>query len=207
MTDILQGAKGIVYEGAQGVLLDQDYGFHPHTTWSKTTAVNALELARENGLIIPSKIGVTRTYLTRHGEGPFPSELYDMPYPELHNGDDGAPGQFRKGMLDGSLLTYAIKCNGGIDYLAVNHVDCMMAENSHQPVAMQYCVGDVFGYEKLPENRYDQEAMTRRAFMSWDKTRLPVKEKPAEWLAKKLDAKLLVTGSGPTCHDKVVNVP
>ena len=70
----LHETENVVFEGAQGVLLDADAGFHPYTTWSNCTAENALELIKEmapNSYV--SKIGVMRSYAVRHGPGPLPT--------------------------------------------------------------------------------------------------------------------------------------
>ncbi|MFC5289834.1 adenylosuccinate synthetase [Actinokineospora guangxiensis] len=112
----------LVMEGAQGVLLDQHHGFHPHTTWSSTTPVNARELleGREHTVI-----GVTRTYHTRHGAGPLPTEdaaLLER-YPERHNGTGEYQGAWRVGHLDAALLDRAIAVCDGVDALAVTHLD------------------------------------------------------------------------------------
>ncbi|PIY21026.1 MAG: adenylosuccinate synthetase, partial [Deltaproteobacteria bacterium CG_4_10_14_3_um_filter_60_8] len=65
----------LVLEGAQGVLLDEDFGFHPYTTWSRTTFAHADELLDEVGFEgARVRLGVLRTYGVRHGPGPFPSE-------------------------------------------------------------------------------------------------------------------------------------
>lgn len=117
---------GLIFEGAQGALLDEDFGFHPHTTWSRTTAANAVALLRESGNETPPfKVGVTRTFLTRHGDGPFPTE--DPSLAELvkddHNQTGEFQGVFRVGKIDPKLFDYAIDMNGGVDALAITHCD------------------------------------------------------------------------------------
>lgn len=115
-----------VFEGAQGVLLDQDHGFHPYTTWSKTTPDNALELLREADQEGEAEIvGVTRTYSTRHGAGPFPAEDAGMTarLPDEVNVTGEWQGNFRVGPLDIMLLDYALRVVGGVDWLAVTNVD------------------------------------------------------------------------------------
>lgn len=114
----------LVFEGAQGVLLDEWRGFHPHTTWSTTTAHNPLELiADEDGMEV-TRWGVTRTYHTRHGAGPMPTETRELDHlSEHHNVTGQWQHGFRRGFLDMELLRYAIKANGGIDRLAVTHCD------------------------------------------------------------------------------------
>jgi len=118
-----------VFEGAQGVLLDEWHGFHPHTTWSTTVQKNALELLREScfdGEI--ETIGITRAYATRHGEGPFVTE--DSAMRNAYLGEDNRKsvwqGNFREGFLDLVALRYAVECAeayGHLDSVVVTHLD------------------------------------------------------------------------------------
>jgi adenylosuccinate synthase len=127
---MIYGASNVVFEGAQGVLLDERFGFHPHTTWSTTTFANADTLLTESrSPAIHQRIGVTRTYMTRHGPGPFPTHrpALSETLPEPHNADDGRQGVFRRGLLDFVLLRYAIQVCGGDLSLAVTHVDKLPA--------------------------------------------------------------------------------
>ena len=107
-----------VFEAAQGILLDENYGFHPHTTWSTTTDKHALEMIPDGVEI--ERIGITRTYQTRHGNGPMPS--YDpsiKPPKGEHNNLNDWQGKFRIGVFDVPLAKYAIEANEGIDCLFV----------------------------------------------------------------------------------------
>jgi adenylosuccinate synthase len=118
----------IVFEGAQGVLLDEWHGFHPHTTWSTCTFANALDLLREcrfDGEI--ERIGVVRTYATRHGAGPLPTEdpALNASLPEPHNDHGPWQGAFRLGWPDFALLRYALEAAGGVDALALTHLDAL----------------------------------------------------------------------------------
>jgi adenylosuccinate synthase len=81
-----------VFEGAQGMLLDEWRGFHPYTTWSTTTFANAEALLAEAGETAV-RLGVVRCYLTRHGPGPFVTEDPTLELPEPHNGTE--PGRAR----------------------------------------------------------------------------------------------------------------
>ena len=105
------------------MLLDEWRGFHPHTTWSTCTAARPLEMLEGTGREAV-RLGVVRSYLTRHGQGPFPSEWGDLETrtPEPHNGDAGWQGGFRRGWLDGVLLRYALEC-APMDALVVTHLD------------------------------------------------------------------------------------
>jgi adenylosuccinate synthase len=109
----------VVFEGAQGVLLDETWGFHPHTTWSDCTPAGALRLAGDRPV---TRLGVTRSYAVRHGPGPFPTERA-IAADEVHNDGAGWQGPFRTGALDAVLLRYAIEVCGGIDALAVTCLD------------------------------------------------------------------------------------
>ena len=117
----------VVFEGAQGVLLDEWRGFHPYTTWSTTTFANAETLLAE---ALPTeagsrgvRLGVVRSYLTRHGPGPFPTEDPTLELPEPHNRRGDWQGAFRVGHFDAVALRYAVSVAGSVDALAVTHLD------------------------------------------------------------------------------------
>jgi adenylosuccinate synthase len=125
-TSLVRRADGVVFEGAQGVLLDEDHGFHPHTTWSRCTFANAVTLAREVALDVPlERIGLLRAYAVRHGAGPFPTEDRALPVTERHNATGPWQGAVRVGHLDLVLLRYALAACGDVDALAVSHVDAL----------------------------------------------------------------------------------
>lgn len=111
-----------VFEGAQGVLLDQDKGYNPYTTWSKTTFENAETLLAEHGHTA-RRIGVVRSYFTRHGPGPFVTEGPVSGTEEKHNGFGEWQGAWRTGNLDLVALEYAVAACGGVDEIAVTHLD------------------------------------------------------------------------------------
>lgn len=132
----IRADENAIFEGSQGVLLDEWYGFHPHTTWSTVTSANVTELLVEAGLPEDDyrTVGVTRTYLTRHGAGPFLTEVFDesfaKAYPEPHNSDLGFAGVWRRGALDLNMLEYAASAateNGRLDEVAVTHLDRPLA--------------------------------------------------------------------------------
>jgi len=111
-----------VFEGAQGVLLDEWRGFHPYTTWSTTTFANAETLLAEAGETAV-RLGVVRCYLTRHGPGPFVTEDPTLEIPEPHNGTGTWQGAFRIGHPDAVALRYAGEVAGGLDGVALTHLD------------------------------------------------------------------------------------
>jgi adenylosuccinate synthase len=118
------GSAPTVGDCREPARLDQHHGFHPHTTWSSTTPANARLLLAEIGGRA-RVLGVTRTSTTRHGAGPLPTEDASLRarLPEPHNGDGGYQGPWRVGHLDAVLLRHAIRACGGIDGLAVTHLD------------------------------------------------------------------------------------
>ena len=119
------GQGEVILEGAQGVLLDQDVGVTPpHVTWSRCTTYAANEWLDAHGFRGPrTALGVMRTYATRHGQGPFPTEAPELasllPEPAAWNTFQGA---FRVGWLDLERLQYAIAASP-IDALVVTHLD------------------------------------------------------------------------------------
>ncbi len=125
---LLDATPAAVFEGAQGVLLDADFGFHPHTTWSSCTSAQALALRSEagrDGLV--TRLGVLRAYATRHGAGPFPTEtpalVEHLPEPNDFGVMNPWQGDFRVGWFDAVTTRYAIDANGGIDALAITCLD------------------------------------------------------------------------------------
>jgi len=124
--------KTLIFEGSQGLLLDQDYGFFPHVTRANTGTKNVLERG-----LRPSVYLVTRAYQTRHGNGPMtnlgiPHCIKENPYEK--NDYKGFQGEFRKSLLDIDLLKYAVDRD---DYIrkTVNKklvITCLdLVEDSH----------------------------------------------------------------------------
>ncbi len=110
-----QQGKKILYEGAQGILLDIDYGTYPYVTSSSTAAAGILTGAGLPQGQIDDVIGVAKAYTTRVGEGPFPTELFDEVGATIQvkgNEIGATTGRKRRcGWIDLPLLKYAIKCS------------------------------------------------------------------------------------------------
>lgn len=142
--DVLRRDGAVIFEGAQGVLLDEWRGTHPHTTWSTCTFDNAQELLREHGYEGEARrLGVVRAYSTRHGAGPMPTEDASLTaaLDEPHNPHGAWQGAFRAGWSDRVLTRYAIAACGGVDALAVTHLD-RLATRSSWRVCERYRVRD-----------------------------------------------------------------
>ena len=120
----------VIFEGAQGVLLDEWHGFHPYTTWSTTTFANADALLGEAGYTGDiMRLGVVRAYATRHGPGPFVTEdpALAAAIPDAHNATNPWQRAFRVGHFDLVATRYALDVAGPVDGLAVTNLDRLAA--------------------------------------------------------------------------------
>jgi len=110
--NFLQNTKQqIIFEGAQGLLLDQDRGHFPHVTRSNTGLKNISILAEEARITDLEVNYITRAYMTRHGAGPLNYELKAAPYKNIKdetNIDNDYQGSLRFGWLDSDLLARSI---------------------------------------------------------------------------------------------------
>ncbi len=133
----------IIFEGAQGVLLDQDYGFPPHNTWTDCTFNNALVLLQEShftGAI--ERIGVLRPYATRHGAGPFVTEGIPEDFPaDPYNIYGEWQGRFRVGEFDAVATRYALAVIGGVDKIIMTCCD-QLPRLDHAAVVSTYHLPD-----------------------------------------------------------------
>jgi adenylosuccinate synthase len=120
--------RNILFEGAQGTLLDLDHGTYPYVTSSNPVAGGACIGAGVGPTMIDRVIGVAKAYTTRVGEGPFPTELLDETGNML--GDRGAEfgtttGRKRRcGWFDAVIGRYAVRING-LDCLAITKLDVL----------------------------------------------------------------------------------
>ena len=120
--------KNILFEGAQGTLLDLDHGTYPYVTSSNPVAGGACIGAGVGPTLIDRVIGVAKAYTTRVGEGPFPTELEGSLSDHLcdRGGEYGTTtGRRRRcGWFDGVIGRYAVEVNG-LDCLAITKLDVL----------------------------------------------------------------------------------
>ena len=120
--------KNILFEGAQGTLLDLDHGTYPYVTSSNPVSGGACIGAGVGPTLIDRVIGVAKAYTTRVGEGPFPTELSGRLNDQLteRGGEFGTTtGRRRRcGWFDGVIGRYAVQVNG-LDCLAVTKLDVL----------------------------------------------------------------------------------
>ncbi len=124
----IKEGKRILFEGAQGTLLDVDHGTYPYVTSSNTVAGNACVGAGVGPTQIDCVLGVVKAYTTRVGGGPFPTELTDEIGTLLRErgGEYGATtGRPRRcGWFDAVVVRYAARING-LSGLAVTKLDTL----------------------------------------------------------------------------------
>ncbi len=124
----LKEGKSVMFEGAQGALLDIDHGTYPFVTSSSSTAGGAVIGTGIGPTMIGTVIGVTKAYVTRVGEGPFPTELHGEIGEELrrrgqeYGASTGRPR--RCGWMDLPLLRYSNMING-TEWLVVTKMDVL----------------------------------------------------------------------------------
>jgi len=212
-----------VFEGAQGVLLDEWWGFYPYNSWSTLTFQNADRLLAEQsfpGSVL--KLGLLRAYATRHGAGPFVTEDSQLTrdLPDAHNIHNPWQGPFRVGYLDLPALRYALKICGKIDGLVVSHLDRMqqvrewqVGEGYLHPTLTEKTAeffeisGGIIRNIRVPADPTDlgrQEELTR-ALMALKPVYRPVEQNRLAYLdviSQALGAPIAISSHGPTALDK-----
>lgn len=200
----------VVFEGAQGVLLDEWHGFHPHTTWSTTTTANPLTLLDEAGRPDDARrIGVLRTFTTRHGAGPLVTEdpVLAARLPDRHNRDHPWQGAFRVGHLDLVAARYALAATGGVDALVVTHADAPERLGR----GLRWCTdyrdgaGAPLSIAPGPAGDLDRQAALTRRLADARPVLAPAPEEPAEAISHALGTPLAAVFSGPTRTDARVS--
>jgi len=128
LNQAIRGGKSVMFEGAQGTMLDIDHGTYPFVTSSSATAGGAVTGTGVGPTAIGTVIGVTKAYVTRVGEGPFPTELHDASgelLRKLGNEFGAVTGRPRRtGWLDLPLLRYSNQVNG-TEWLVVTKMDVL----------------------------------------------------------------------------------
>jgi adenylosuccinate synthase len=124
----IAAGKSVMFEGAQGTMLDIDHGTYPFVTSSSATAGGAVIGTGVGPTRIGTVIGVTKAYVTRVGEGPFPTEIHDAQGEDLRvRGQEfgAVTGRPRRcGWLDLPLLRYSNQING-TEWLVVTKLDVL----------------------------------------------------------------------------------
>ena len=124
----IKAGKSLLFEGAQGTLLDVDHGTYPFVTSSNTVAGNAVIGCGLGPRAVDYVLGISKAYSTRVGAGPYPTELHDATGERLRkigNEFGATTGRPRRtGWLDAVALRYAARVNG-LDGLALTKLDVL----------------------------------------------------------------------------------
>jgi adenylosuccinate synthase len=140
LNKILAEGGSVMFEGAQGTMLDIDHGTYPFVTSSSATAGGAATGTGVGPTAIGTVISVTKAYVTRVGEGPFPTEIHDAEGDHLRargNEYGAVTGRPRRcGWLDIPLLRYSNQVNGA-EWLVVTKLD-VLDELAEIPICVGY---------------------------------------------------------------------
>jgi adenylosuccinate synthase len=205
----LADGESILFEGAQGTMLDIDHGTYPFVTSSSATSGGAVIGTGVAPTAITSVIGITKAYCTRVGEGPFPSEEHGPSGENLRkrgNEYGAVTGRPRRtGWLDLPLLRYSGMING-TSWLVVTKLD-VLDDLAEIPVCVGYKIdgkktADIPAqasgyekieciYEKLPGWKTSTEGIT-------DYDKLPKAARDyLKFVAKETDAEIGMISTGP----------
>ena len=153
----LRDGKRVLFEGAQGTLLDLDHGTYPFVTSSSPIAAGAAVSFGIGPNRIDEVLGVSKAYVTRVGEGPFPSEIEGEAQERVRElgGEFGTvTGRERRcGWLDLVALRYAVRLNG-MTSLAVTKLD-VLSTFAEIPVCVRYALPDGSETEEFPAHQSD----------------------------------------------------
>jgi adenylosuccinate synthase len=146
LNQIIGDGGSVMFEGAQGTMLDIDHGTYPFVTSSSATAGGASTGTGVGPTAIGTVIGVTKAYVTRVGEGPFPTEIHDSSAEALRargNEYGAVTGRPRRcGWLDIPMLRYSNQVNG-TEWLVVTKMD-VLDELAEIPVCIGYDIDGTF---------------------------------------------------------------
>lgn len=156
MASRMPSSDTVIFEGAQGVLLDEWKGFHPYTTWSTVTPLHAREILAEYPAAETTVLGVTRAYATRHGAGPFPTWSRDMSRRMIDRGNprNDWQGAIRFGPLDLVLSRYA----AGVAEVDGIFVNCLDELPPRPRLVASYAELD---HLAVPHSLHEQEELTQ----------------------------------------------
>lgn len=171
LNDSIDKNKAIVFEGAQGVYLDNDWGTYPYVTASNILSGGITHYAGVAPQKLKNIIGVAKAYTTRVGGGPFPTELTDKTGEKIREigAEFGATtGRPRRcGWLDLELLRFASKANGFTGY-AITKLD-ILDNFSEIKVATHYELkGKRVNYEDISTEDLAKIKVVYKTFKGWE---------------------------------------
>lgn len=182
--NVLERFENIVFEGAQGLLLDQNSAYFPYVTHSNTGLKNVLDILSQVSWAYDLEVVyVTRCYLTRHGAGPFPTEIQGIPYlgvADPTNIPNDWQGTLRFGLLDLDSLKKTIQKdrsqNNTPNTTYSLAVTCLDQVDGHVDYISETRGNSQTVDEFLSNVRQKFEGFTH-LYESWGRTRSTIKEK------------------------------
>jgi adenylosuccinate synthase len=206
----LREGKDVLFEGAQATLLDLDHGTYPFVTSSNPIASGAATGVGIGPTRIDRVLGVSKAYVTRVGEGPFPSEIEGRDQARLRDlgGEFGTvTGRERRcGWLDLVALRYAVRING-MTSLALTKLD-VLSHFAELPVCVRYRLRDGTETEHFPAHQSDfhHARPVWKTLPGWQESLdgvsslgdLPVQAREyVEFVSHTLDVPIELVGVGP----------
>jgi adenylosuccinate synthase len=163
LNSILREGGSVMFEGAQGTMLDIDHGTYPFVTSSSATAGGACTGTGVGPTAIGTVVAVTKAYVTRVGEGPFPTEIHDAVGDQLRargNEYGAVTGRPRRcGWLDIPLLRYSNQVNSA-EWLVVTKMD-VLDELDEIPICIGYEINGKVT-DEIPADVHGLESITPR---------------------------------------------
>ena len=205
----IANGEAVMFEGAQGTMLDIDHGTYPFVTSSSATSGGAATGTGVPPTSIDTVIGVTKAYCTRVGEGPFPTESKDAIGEALRkkgNEFGAVTGRPRRtGWLDLPLLRYSNMING-TSWLVVTKLD-VLDEQAEIPVCISYKIdgketqqipAQISGFEMIEPVYRNLPGWQSSTFGIDNYDKLPEKAKRyLEFVEKESGAKVGIVSTGP----------
>jgi adenylosuccinate synthase len=216
LNDLISQGKNILLEGAQGALLDVDFGTYPYITSSSPTSGGACTGTGIPPTLINGVVGIVKAYTTRVGEGPFPTELFDETGKEIarigveFGATTGRPR--RCGWLDLVALKYAIIING-VTEIALTKSDVLDTFNEIK-VCTEYEL-DAKTINTFPSNPFVLQNVKPKykSFKGWNKSfnesskyeDLPTEFKAyVEFIENYVGVKVRYISTGPARKDIII---
>jgi len=207
INDLLKHGKCILAEGAQGSMLDIDYGSYPFVTSSSTVCAGACIGLGAAPSTVGKVYGIFKAYCTRVGSGPFPTELFDKTGEELRQrgfefgATTGRPR--RTGWLDLVALKYAIMISG-VTELIMMKSDVLDTFDTIK-IATEYLINGK-ATDQIPYDTYAEIVPVYKEFKGWNKDLSSAKDDnnlPAEFMQyigfieKETGVKISIISLGP----------
>lgn len=214
--DVRKAGKNILFEGAQGSLLDIDHGTYPFVTSSNTTAGGTATGSGVGPLYLDYVLGITKAYTTRVGAGPFPTELFDdngRHLAEKGHEFGATTGRARRcGWFDVVVLRHAVQINS-ISGICLTKLDVLDGMD-----AIQVCVGyrckdgkvletpvDAEGYDEVEPVYHEMPGWSESTLGARSLDELPANARAyIAFLEEQIGTPIDIVSTGPDRNETIV---